>query len=195
VTAAVHCVAKNGVAKNCVAKNGVAPRAPRFLTRRFFARGVFARRDLSRWWHARHRDDTAMVGAEALFGGVLVTVIGTLITIGLWSMLDARLAAAEAARAGTRTFVQSEQLDRAAAAHQASVEVLAAHRRNDASQVQVRHGTGRCAMVEVTVLITVDWLPLRFLGGAPTTTIRATDTEVIDAYRSDARAQGVADCG
>jgi hypothetical protein len=195
VTASVHGVAKHGVAKHGVAKHSDALRARLFLTRRFLTRRVFTRRNLSQWWHARHRDDTAMVGAEALFGGVLLIVIGTLITIGLWSMLDARLAAAEAARAGTRTFVQSEQLDRAAAAHQASVEVLAAHRRNDASQVQVRHGSGRCAMVEVTVMITVDWLPLRFLGGAPTSTIRATDTEVIDAYRSDARAQGVADCG
>jgi hypothetical protein len=140
-------------------------------------------------------DESGMVGAEALFGGVLLIVVGTLITIGLWSLLDARMAAAEAARAGSRAFVETTQANRGAAAQQAANDVLAAHQRTTGALVQIRQGSGRCAMVEVTVSISVHWLPVAFLGGASTTTVRAVDTEVIDAYRSDRSARGVADCG
>jgi hypothetical protein len=136
-----------------------------------------------------------MVGAEALFGGVLLIVVGTLITIGLWSLLDARMAAAEAARAGSRAYVETLNNDRASAAQLAATDVLAAHQRSSGAQVQVRQGSGRCAMVEVTVTISVRWLPVAFLGGASTSTVRAVDTEVVDAYRSDDNARGVADCG
>jgi hypothetical protein len=142
----------------------------------------------------RWRRDDGMLGAEALFGGVLVIIIGTLITIGLWAVLDARLAANDAARAGTRAYVEAQGRDGANRARTAATEVLAAHGKAGSGTVSVNRARSRCEGVTVSVSIEVSWLPVRFLGGASTMTVEATDSEVLDPYRSQRGQQGIARC-
>lgn len=47
-------------------------------------------------------------GVEGVVFGVLVFVLGTLIVSNAWGVIDSKLAAASAAREGTRAFVESE---------------------------------------------------------------------------------------
>ncbi len=48
-----------------------------------------------------------MGGIEALLFGVLVLVLGTLVVANAWGVIDAKVAAAGAAREATRAFVQT----------------------------------------------------------------------------------------
>lgn len=56
---------------------------------------------------ARSQEDGFVAGAEALIFGVLVFVIGTLIVVNAWSVVDAKFAASAAAREAARAVVES----------------------------------------------------------------------------------------
>ena len=57
----------------------------------------------------RFRGDGGQVGGvEALPFGVLVFVIGVLLVVNLWAIVDAKMAATSAAREAARAYVEAE---------------------------------------------------------------------------------------
>ena len=176
-------------------------------------RGALAR------WHAAEDGFTA--GAEALAFGVLVFVVGSIVMLNGWAVLDAHLAANAAAREATRAIVDGGAVSRAGMvgtdgdrvdagqAHDVAVATMAGHGKDPAllpdpdefvvtladdpwtSSVDTPQ---RCARVTVEVRYPVQGIRLPFLGGWQTPiTVEGQHTEIIDPFRSGLA--GRADCG
>lgn len=146
---------------------------------------------------ARADDRGQMGGVEALPFGVLVFVIGTLLVVNAWAVVDARMATDAAAREATRAFVEAPVTDRSgtgaasAAAVTAGREALAAHGR-DPSRAQVEltglqspsGGFERCARVTFTVTYEVPALTLPWIGGfGDGFDVASSHSELVDPFR------------
>lgn len=147
-----------------------------------------------------HDDDGFAAGLEALAFGVVVFVFGTLIVINAWAVVDARFAAAAAAREAVRAVVQVEGTDLTVA--QLETRALGA-----ASQAFLAHGytaaptlsaaslsVTRCATVAVTIGLQVEPTVVPGLIEPGAYTVRASHAEVVDPFRSGLVGDGVADC-
>jgi hypothetical protein len=147
-------------------------------------------------------DRGQMGGVEALPFGVLIFVIGTLLVVNAWAVVDARMATDAAAREATRAFVEAPVTDRSgtgaasAAAVTAGREALAAHGR-DPSRARVEltglsspSGGGgsaafeRCARVTFTVTYEVPALTLPWIGGfGDGFDVASSHSELVDPFR------------
>ena len=140
----------------------------------------------------RGRDDGGQVaGIEVLPFGLLIFVIGGLVIVNLWAVLDVKIAADAASREGVRAYVEApDAASGAARARQAAVEVIEGHgRRADRVTVAVTHDGGRpfarCVPATVTVTYPVPAVRLPWVGGlGHAFEVRARHTERIDPYRS-----------
>jgi hypothetical protein len=99
------------------------------------------------------REDGAVGGFEGLAFGVLIFVVGTLLVANAWAVIDAKVAAASAAREAARAYVEapSEQAGQAGAAA-AAAGALHAHGRDPARMTLGREGGVpfvRCARVTI----------------------------------------------
>jgi CBS domain containing-hemolysin-like protein len=160
---------------------------------------------------ALRRDDDGgqLAGIEALPFGLLIFVVGALLVLNLWAVIDAKLATDGAARESVRTFVEAdvEGLGVEAAertARRAGIEALAA-RGIDASQAEVTllplegaaggSGFARCARATVEVHYQVPMLTLPWIGGVGNgIDVVSRHSELIDPLRSGV--PGTADaCG
>jgi magnesium and cobalt exporter, CNNM family len=162
----------------------------------------------------RGRDDDGgqVAGIEALPFGLLIFVIGALLVLNLWAVIDAKLAVDSAARESVRTFVEADVgsagpagLDAAErAATQVGITSLDA-RGLDTSQAEVtllplegaggQTGFARCARATFEVRYRVPMMSLPWIGGVGDG-IRVTSrhSELIDPLRSGV--PGAADaCG
>lgn len=153
-----------------------------------------------------HADQAGLsAGAEALVFGVLVFVVGTILALNGWAVLDADFAVNAAAREAVRTVVEAGDApheDTVAALHAVAVETMAGHGKDGAAAtvevVDDPFGGGarvqRCARVTVEVRYPVQGIRLPLLGSW-TTPITAVGqhSEIIDPYRSGL--QGRAGCG
>ena len=140
-------------------------------------------------------------GLESLVFGVLVFVIGTLVVVNAWAVVDARFATAGAAREAVRAVVEAgEDVDGEVA--------LLARAQSAADQSFVAHGYAtppalvdtaldrrRCATVSVTVEVEVVPALLPGLAVTPSYTVRSSYAEVVDPFRSGLVGEGVGDCG
>jgi len=136
-------------------------------------------------------DRGQLAGIEALPLGLLTFVVGTLLVVNAWGVVDAKLAVTSAAREAVRAYVEAP--DGPSAVTSAEVEARAAvagHGRDpSATTIDVRHPDGRpfgrCTRVEVTVHHPVPALRLPFIGGyGHAFDVVATQSEVVDPYRS-----------
>lgn len=146
---------------------------------------------MSRW----EDDDGAVAGWEALPFGLLVFVVGTLLLANAWGVIDAKMAATAAARAGARAFVQATEPDSAATgARQAALVALEGHGRDPAaSAVTVQGSLQRCTRVAVSVVVPVPAIVLPWIGGlGGGLQARSTHAEIVDPLRSGV--PGEADC-
>lgn len=137
----------------------------------------------------RAGDERGQVGGvEALSFGVLILVLGVLGVASAWAVVDAKVAAASAAREATRAFVESD--GSAAAwvdAEHRGREAFAGHGRNPTSLDLPRphDAFGRCGPITVTATTTVDLPRLPGIRAASRRVrVRASHTEVVDPYRS-----------
>jgi hypothetical protein len=166
-------------------------------------------------------EDGLSAGAEALVFGVLVFVVGGIIMLNGWAVLDAHFAVNAAAREATRTIVDAGAVERTAmvgggverieagTAYRVAVETMSGHGKDPATLPDpdgfvVRladdpwSGAGgppeRCARVTVEVTYPVQGIRLPIIGGWQTP-VRAEGqhTEIIDPFRSGLT--GRADCG
>src|SRR3546814_12875156 len=80
----------------------------------------------------RLRGDGGQVGGiEAIPFGLLIFVIGSLLIVNAWGVVDAKFATDAAARQAARTFVAGEGLDGAlSAAEEAALATISGHGRD-----------------------------------------------------------------
>ena len=138
-------------------------------------------------------DDAGQVGGiEVLPFGVLIFVVGSLLVVNAWAVIDCKLAVDGAAREAVRTYVESAN---ASDAQRISTEVagdaIQAHGR-DRGKLTVDPpaisggGFVRCARVTITAHYPVPAITLPIIGGrGDAFTVTSTHSELIDPYRSD----------
>ena len=144
------------------------------------------------------RDESGQVGGlEAVVFGVLVFVVGTLVVVNAWGVIDAKLAAAAAAREAARAYVEAPTAaDATSSARDAAEDAITGHGR-DPARMTVRVLSGgftRCDRITVEVTYPVPMLVVPWIGHAGTGfTAAARHSEVVDPYR--AGLAGSARCG
>lgn len=140
-------------------------------------RGVLTRLD----------DERGVVGGlEALPFGVLVFVIGTLIVVNAWGVVDAKMTVASAAREAVRAYVEAPAGANAEArARQAAEQTVRALGRTARTpQITLAGSFVRCNRVTATVAYEVPSLRVPWVGGLGSFTARATASEIVDPLRS-----------
>ena len=135
------------------------------------------------------RDQSGQVGGvEALVFGVLVFVLGTMLVVNAWGVIDSKMAATSAAREAARTYVEASSAAAAATtAEQAAREAIVGHGR-DRARMELELVAGRfsrCARVTFEVRYQVPLVAIPLLGQHGSgLTVRARHSEVVDPYRS-----------
>ena len=129
-----------------------------------------------------------MAGIEVVPFGLLVFVVGTLMVVNAWAVVDVKMAVASAARESTRAYVEAAAgSDPAAAAERAGREAVSGFGRDPARLTLSQVGAAfvRCQVVTFEARYPVPAITLPLLGGQGTAfTARARHTEVVDPFRS-----------
>jgi hypothetical protein len=143
------------------------------------------------------RDDAGQVGGiEGLVFGVLVFVLGTLLVVNAWNVVDAKFAVVAAAREAARAFVEApDEASAADGAAQAAGEAIRGHGRRP-ERMRLAHVSGtfaRCQRVVFEARYPVPLGAVPVLSGlGAELTVTARHTEIVDPYR--AGLPGHADC-
>lgn len=127
-------------------------------------------------------------GGEVLPFGVLIFVVGTLLMVNAWAVVDAKLVAQAAARETARSYVESdgspEALDEAKARGREAVSGMGRNGKKLKLLVDAPVFDG-CAPVTVTARYPVPSVHLPFLGGfGRTFDVTARHREIVDPLRS-----------
>lgn len=140
------------------------------------------RRGAARWSEERG----AVGGWEVLPAGFLVFIVGTLVALNAWAVVDAKMRATAAAREGARAFVEAvDAVEAPARAADAAAGAMRSGGRDREYAVSVDGAFARCATVLVTVEARVSTIGLPWVtgfGGDLTTS--ATHAEIVDPLRS-----------
>jgi Flp pilus assembly protein TadG len=142
------------------------------------------------------RDERGQLGIEALAFGLLIFVAGTLVFVNGWALVDAKLAAASAAREAARTYVEANNAAAALpAAEQAGRDALAGYGRDPAgSTFTLSEGSlGRCLRIEIEVRTHAPLIRIPWVGDAGSYTVVARHSELVDPYRTGL--PGMSACG
>ncbi|HZQ28689.1 MAG TPA: hypothetical protein VFA94_13415 [Acidimicrobiales bacterium] len=141
-------------------------------------------------------DDCGQVGGiEGLVFGVLIFVLGTLVVVNAWNVVDAKLAVTAAAREAARAYVEApDEASANGAAQRAAAEALQGHgRRPERMEVTRLRGTfARCSRVVLEVRYPVPLAAVPLIGAQGGLTVTARHAEVVDPYRNGLA--GAADC-
>jgi len=144
--------------------------------------------------HRRRRwnDDGQVGGIEGLLFGVAVFALGSLFIANVWAVVDARFAAASAAREATRTFVESRgPLDRALLESEEVAErTISGYGRDPhkMSLVPEEAALRRCSRVTFRVEYPVPLVSIPLIGRyGRGFTASARHSEIVDPYRSGLR--------
>ncbi|HWC38431.1 MAG TPA: hypothetical protein VG476_07870 [Acidimicrobiales bacterium] len=132
-------------------------------------------------------EDGQVAGIEALLFGLLVLVFGTLVVANAWGVIDAKLAAAGAAREAARAFVQTPAgSDPASTSRAAAVRAMQSQGRDPARMtVLVSGDLTRCSRVVAEVRYRVPLIVVPMLGGLGSGfTASAHHSELVDPYRT-----------
>ena len=143
-------------------------------------------------------EDGFVAGGEALALGVVVFVMGTLLVLSGWSLVDGKLAVEAAAREAARSVVEApvpvltDPVTGNQLADTTARATMVAHRGPDGApdttwrfiRTQVVGEVARCAPITATVTIEVDTVRMPLLGGGfGTVTLTGQHTERIEPYR------------
>ncbi len=137
----------------------------------------------------RLRGEAGQVGGiEGVIFGVLVFVLGTMLVVNAWSVVDSKLAATSAAREAARAYVEAPSEEIATTAAPAAAEEAIGGHGRDPGRVEVELLDGRfarCARVTFEVRYRVPLFAVPLLGQhAAGMTVSARHSEVVDPYRS-----------
>ena len=141
---------------------------------------------------SRRRDDAGQAGGwEIIPFGMLIFVVGSLLIVNAWAVVDARQSAGDAAREEARAFVhESDEAGARAAARDAvfaSTDGRGTPRERVAlAPIHLDPSFERCAHVVVTVREVVPAISLPFIGGfGHAFTVTGSQDELIDPFRAD----------
>lgn len=145
----------------------------------------------------RARGERGVVGGiEVLPFGFLIFVVGTLLLVNAWAVVDAKLTVDAAAREAGRAYVEADRArDAPSAAGRAAREVVLGAGRNPDRLVLRRHGGARvrCAVVVHEATYVIPSLTLPFVGGfGRGITVHGRHRDVIDPFAGGL--DGSADC-
>lgn len=134
-------------------------------------------------------DDRGFVaGAEALLFGAVLFVVGVLVMANGWAVLDARFAAASAARAATRaaiaTPVGEDPHEHAQAAADLALEAHAPRSWSSSLIAEREPRQRRCQEVRYRVVIDVPLIALDGWRSDMAVSVAASSIQVVDPYRS-----------
>jgi hypothetical protein len=144
-------------------------------------------RAIARRWSA---DDGFAGGLEALVFGVLIFVIGTLLVVNAWAVVDAKFATSSAAREAVRAAVETPAGgDLGTRARTAASDALAGHGINPERPWTLEAlgvtSLQRCAEVAYEVRLNVPVLVLPGIDRRRTGfEVASRHREIIDPYRS-----------
>lgn len=154
---------------------------------------------MTRWLRGPRRDERGQVGGvEMLPLGVLVLLVGALLVVNAWAVVDAKMSTASSAREAARAYVEaadtSTALPDAEAAARDTIEGLG----RDPRRLEIRQTAGsfaRCQRVRFEASYPVPAITLPWIGGAggDVFVVRSAHTEIVDPYRSGL--PGEAGCG
>jgi hypothetical protein len=141
-------------------------------------------------------------GLDALVFGVLIFVLGTLVVVGGWRVVDARFAASAAAREAVRAAVIAPvgagADGMAAAAQDAAAQAVVAHGYEPGDlrlRTELPLSQTRCAPVRFHAALFVELPLLPRLGGVGSMDVTATADGLIDPFRSGLDAGDGSGCG
>lgn len=150
----------------------------------------------------RFRDDTGSIGGiEVLPVAVLVFVIGGLLILNAWAVVDLKMAVSAAAREAARAYAETPAgLDAPAAWQRAStsgLEAFDAHSNSVATATLVPvvdpGGPYRCARIVVEASAEAPVIALPVVGGfGEGLMVRARHSELVDPYRDGLDGEGCA---
>lgn len=133
--------------------------------------------------------ERGVAGLEALAFGALIFVVGTLLIVNAWGVVDAKMATAAAAREATRLLAESYVETAPGAVEEVARETLRGHGRDPERMEGVPQVVGvleRCTRVEVTVAYRVPTITLPWIGGfgGHGVIVRSSHSELVDPFRS-----------
>ncbi len=135
-----------------------------------------------------------VAGAEALVFGVLIFVIGTLIVVNAWGVIDAKFATSAAAREAVRAAVESDPGDDLTArAEQAARSTLEGYGRDATGFGLTALGATtleRCAEVGFEVEVTVPGVMLLGDMALGQFQVSSSHYELVEPYRSGLSVDG-----
>lgn len=130
-------------------------------------------------------EDGVVGGVEALPFGVLVFVVGTLIVVNAWGVVDAKMTVASAAREAVRAYVEApEGSNPSALAYSAAAQTMQVLGRTRSPQISISGSFERCARVVATVGYTIPAVRLPWVGGMGSFVASSTASEIVDPLRS-----------
>ena len=137
----------------------------------------------------RLRDERGAVGGmEMLPLGFLVFVVGTIMVLNAWTVVDSWMAVSTAAREGARVYVESDPATAWPDAEARILEVMDDYGRGDRALAPTPPAIGeyeRCVVVTITAGYELAFINLPFVGGfGSLDTIEARHSERIDPYRA-----------
>lgn len=125
-------------------------------------------------------------GLEVLPFAVLVFVLGTVLIVNAWAVVDAKLAVEAAAREATRAYVEAGDATSAERASVVAAHAAFAASGRPADRLQVQHGATeyvRCAPVAFEVTYRVRAVPIPIIGGlGHDITVVGRHREIIDPF-------------
>jgi len=135
----------------------------------------------------RHGERGAVGGGEGVIFGMLILVAGTLVILNLWALLDTRMALDSAAAEYLRTYTEQQGFFQARYTADVALKDTLTQRGFSPDRVSIRvgepQGFGPCAEVTVQLSTQVPWARVPFIGGAGSTSVSVTQSELIDAHR------------
>ncbi len=129
----------------------------------------------------------AVGGLEMLPLGFLVFVVGSIMILNAWTVVDSWMAVSSASREAARVYVESDPAEAWPAAQNRMQEVMAAYGRSDRMVPPNPPASAfeRCQVVTMRVGYELAFINLPFVEGfGSLTTIEASHSERIDPYRS-----------
>jgi len=136
----------------------------------------------------RHRrDESGQAGIEALPFGLLTFVIGSLVVVNAWAVIDAKIAVSSAAREATRAYVESavdaDPLERADAAARETIRGAGRDPRR-LVLTPLSATFARCETVRFEASYRLPVVRVPWLGGFGAFTARARHAEIVDPFRT-----------
>lgn len=134
------------------------------------------------------RERGAVGGLEVLPFGVLIFVVGSLLVVNAWAVIDAKLAVTSAAREAARTYVESTSEDAgASAADRAADDAISSYGR-DPGKLDLSYDPNgsftRCQRVTFTATYRIRPIRLPWgVGFGSTIAVQGRHSEIIDPLR------------